>query len=138
MATPRKLPSGRWNIVVYSHTDEQGKKKYVSFTADTKMEANRLGAEFMANRSKESKPQDALISDLIERYINSKSNILSPKTLREYKGYLKQYKGIGNIRLGSLTSEDLLSLLQQELHQAQVRVQMRKVAKVTKVTKAKI
>lgn len=107
MAKSRKLPSGKWNCTVYSHTDANGKRKYVSFTADTKAEANRLGAEFMANKHRESSPQDITVVTAIDNYISNKSNVLSPSTLKEYKNYKKYYNRLNNIRVGSLTSVDL-------------------------------
>jgi len=107
MAHLRKLPSGKWNAMVYSHTDQNGKKKYVSFTASTKAEANRLAAEFVANKEKEEQPQDILIGKCVDNYIKSKSNIISPKTLKEYRANIKYYEPLAQIRLGSITSVDL-------------------------------
>lgn len=113
MAKSRKLPSGKWNCTVYSHTDANGKRKYVSFTADTKAEANRLGAEFMANKHRESSPQDITVALAIDNYISSKSNVLSPSTLKEYKNYKKYYTRLDNIRVGSLTSVDLQEFINE-------------------------
>ena len=36
MATAKKLPSGKYRVRSYSHTDSNGKKIYKSFTAATK------------------------------------------------------------------------------------------------------
>ena len=106
MATPKKLPSGNWRIQVFSHK-ENGKNKYVSFTAPTKAEANRLAAEFQANRYQEDKPQNITIKDAIQNYIDSKTNVLSPSTLRNYHQCMKYYKPIENIKIGSISSTDL-------------------------------
>ena len=106
MATPKKLPSGNWNVMVFSHI-ENGKRKYVSFTAPTKAEANRLAAEFQANKQNQSQPQNVTVGEAIEKYISIKTNVLSPRTLREYKRYVKQYEPIKNIRIGSLETRDL-------------------------------
>ena len=46
MATAKKLPSGSWRILVYSHTDQDGKRRYKSFTAPTKKEAEFLAADY--------------------------------------------------------------------------------------------
>ena len=35
MAKAKKLPSGSWHVLVYSHTDERGRRKHESFTAGT-------------------------------------------------------------------------------------------------------
>lgn len=107
MAKSRKLPSGRWNCCVYSHTDTNGKKHFASFTADTKAEAQRQALEFQINRKKEDKPQNVTVGEAIDKYITTKSNVLSPSTLKEYKNYSKYYTNLANIRVGSLTSVDL-------------------------------
>lgn len=104
MAKSKKLPSGRWNCSVYSHTDEFGKRHYASFTADTKAEASRLGAEFMANKQHQNKPQNFTVEQAYDKYILSKSNILASDTLKEYKAYKKYYQSIKDIKIGSLNA----------------------------------
>lgn len=107
MATPKKLPSGKWRVQVFSHT-ENGKRKYVSFTAPTKAEANRLAAEFQSNKEHEDMPQNLTIGEAVEKYINSRSNVISPSTLVGYNQIKNKYfDSISNIRLGSFTSLDL-------------------------------
>lgn len=103
MATPKKLPSGNWNVTVYSHT-ENGRRKYVSFTAPTKTEANRLAAEFQDNKANENAPQNLTVEKAVEHYISSKSNVLSPQTLKDYKNMVKQFGSIMNVRIGSINS----------------------------------
>ena len=83
MAVPKKLPSGNWNVRVFSHM-ENGRPKYVSFTAPTKAEANRLASEFMCEK-KDLKSGDMTIKKAISEYIRVKENVLSPSTIREYK-----------------------------------------------------
>ena len=39
MAKAKKLASGSWRCLVYSHTDPDGKRRYKSFTAANKKEA---------------------------------------------------------------------------------------------------
>ena len=108
----RKLPSGRWNCCVFSHM-EDGKRRYVSFTADTKQEAQRQALEFQINKKNENKPQNITVGKAFDNYIQSKSNILAPDTLKEYKGYKKYYRSIENIKLGSLSSLDLQNLVNE-------------------------
>lgn len=112
MATPKKLPSGNWRVQVFSHK-ENGKNKYISFTAATKAEANRLAAEFQANKEHEDRPQDITIEKAYENYLRSKSNILAADTYKEYLGYKKYYQPIANIRIGSLTTVDLQNFVNQ-------------------------
>jgi integrase len=103
MATPKKLASGKWNVVVFSHIDENGKRKYVSFTASTKAEASRMAAEFQTNKKYENTP-NVFIGEAIEKYIASKTNVLSPSTLVGYERMKKYYKPIWFVRIASLNS----------------------------------
>lgn len=103
MATAKKLPSGNYRARVFSHM-ENGKRKYVSFTAPTKAEANRRAAEFMENKANESSPQNLTVEQAVEHYLSSKSNILSPQTYKDYKNHAKQFGSIMNVRIGSVNS----------------------------------
>lgn len=107
MATPKKLPSGKWRVQVFSHS-EKGKRKYVSFTAPTKAEANRLAAEFQSNKEHEDMPQNITIGEAVDKFISSRSNVISPSTLVGYNQIKKAYfDSISNIRLGAFTALDL-------------------------------
>ena len=50
MAKAKKLPSGKWRALVYDYTDSNGKRKYQSFTAETKKEAEFLAADYSLNK----------------------------------------------------------------------------------------
>ena len=39
MAKAKKLPSGMWRVLLYDGKDDNGKRKYKSFTAATKKQA---------------------------------------------------------------------------------------------------
>ena len=51
MAKAKKLPSGNWRARV-SYTDPDGKRRYQSFTAATKKEAEYAAAEFALDRKR--------------------------------------------------------------------------------------
>lgn len=89
MAKATKLPSGNWRCVVYVRTDENGKRIRRSFTAPTKKEAERLAAEFNAYKRRESTSGTKSIEMILEEYIQSKSNVLSPSTIRGYRSIQK-------------------------------------------------
>lgn len=104
MATPKKLPSGNWRVQVFSHIDGNGKRKYVSITAPSKAEALRRAAEYAVNKANDDAPQDITVAGIIKSYIDSRSNLISPKTLMEYEKCARlYYHKIENIKLGSLT-----------------------------------
>lgn len=83
MATARKLPSGNYRVLEYSHM-ENGKRKYASFTAPTKKEAEFMAAVFKAEQHHESNAGPT-VSEAIDTYIESKRHVLSPSTIMGYK-----------------------------------------------------
>lgn len=67
-----------------SYYDKEGNRKQKRFTADTAAEVRRLVSEFESNLSHYD-PDEYTLLDASNTYIESKSNILSPNTIREYK-----------------------------------------------------
>ena len=78
----KKLPSGSWSARLFLGEDENGKKHYKSFTAATKREAERLALNYAEERAT---PDRITFKDALARYIESKSNVFSPSTLRGYR-----------------------------------------------------
>lgn len=114
MANAKKTPSGRWRVNQYIGTFN-GKRKYKSFTADTKKEAEFLASQFNLNHS------DFIFSgltlhDCIVKYIENKRNILSPATVRGY------YVLINNYCL------DLMPTLIDDLTQEMLQISFNKLA----------
>ena len=107
MATAKKLPSGSWRVRVYSHTDEDGKKVYESFTAPSRREAEMKAAEW-ANKKARHNRSDLTVKEAIEGYINAKEGVLSPSTIRGYRTQLRNnYREIEKEPIKKLTSEKL-------------------------------
>jgi integrase len=119
----KKLPSGQWNVLVYSHT-ENGKRKYESFTEPTKALAEQKAAEFKANKNRRAR-HDLTVGDAIDGYIKAKEAVLSPSTITRYVGMRKNnFSSIENKRIRTLTSEDLqifVSSLSETLSTKSVR-----------------
>ena len=127
MATAKKLPSGSWRCLVYSHSepvylkdgkpalDKSGKQKqkriYESFTCDDpskagKRQAEKEAAAFAADKSTISRPKDFTLGEAIDKYCELKSNVLSPSTIREYRRMRKNYYGdLADMKLRKLSSE---------------------------------
>lgn len=82
MAKAKRLPSGNWRVNLYIGM-ENGKRKYKSFTAPTRKEAEYQAARFAATKQEDNK-SETLLSTAIEEYIKSKENILSPSTVVGY------------------------------------------------------
>lgn len=86
MANAVHLPSGRWRVKAYDYKDKDGKEHYVSFTADTKKEAEYQALLFSMNKKKvKSENQDLTLEKAMLKYCEMKSNVLSPTTLANYK-----------------------------------------------------
>lgn len=105
MASAKKLPSGSWRVNLFIGKDENGKRKYKSFTADTKKEAEFLAAQY--NQKKIDVVRDNItLGEAADSYIASKSHTLSPSTLRSYKSIRKNnVKALMNTKLKDITPE---------------------------------
>lgn len=105
MATAKKLPSGHWRVNLFIGKDANGKRKYKSFTAETKKAAEYKAAEYNLER-KENKAHKLTLHEAISRYIESKRNILSPSTIRGYYDVLDNYcPELMELQIGDLTQE---------------------------------
>ncbi len=105
MAKAKKLNSGNWRVRVLDYIDNDKKKHYKSFTAPTKKEAEFLAADYKMNSK--TKTYAALsLSEAYDRYIESKSNVLSASTIADYKKHKRNdFKAIMQVRLDKLTPE---------------------------------
>ena len=79
MATAKKLPSGAYRCLIYIG-DENGKRKYKSFTAKTKKEAERLALNYQS----ELEDKQDTVETMIDNYIKSKEKVLSTTTITGY------------------------------------------------------
>ena len=83
MAKAHKLPSGTWRCVA-NWTDEYGNYKQKSFTASSRQEAEFLASKFLTEKKHSLKPENKTLDDLITSYINNRSSLLSPSTIKSY------------------------------------------------------
>lgn len=83
MASARKLPSGNYRVNLFIGM-ENGKRKYKSFTAHTKKEAELLAAQYNLTRKEKSKCQMTVLQ-AAEKYIADHENVLAPSTIRGYR-----------------------------------------------------
>ena len=83
----------KWRCLVFSHYEyKDGEKirKYKSFTADTRKEAERLAAVWEYDQAQNAGKLS--VHDAIEQYIDVKEAALSPSTVTGYRSYLKTGK----------------------------------------------
>ena len=105
MASAKKLPSGNWRVNLYIGLDDSGKRKYKSFTADTKKQAEFLAAQYNVDR-REQERCELTLRAASERYIESKRNVLSPSTIRGYMSVLRNnLKSLMTIKVEDITQE---------------------------------
>lgn len=95
MATARKLPSGSWRIRVYDYTDESGKAHYRSFTSkDPTLKGKRkceADAAAWAIEKETHANESITFGQGIDQYIASRENVLSPRTIMDYKRTRRLY-----------------------------------------------
>ena len=112
MPTARKLPSGSWRCLVYAGKDENGKRKYESFTADSKPKAEKLAADWQLSRS--ARPEDRTVREVIEAYIDHSAAVLSPATVLKYRSMLSVHYGpIADVSVRRLTSDQVQAYISQ-------------------------
>ena len=92
MAKAKKLKSGSWRCLVYDYTDDAGKRHYKSFTCDDPSPKGKRKAEMMAaeyattekyNKLLNMKNQNITLGEAWDMYIENRSSVLSPGTVRE-------------------------------------------------------
>lgn len=108
MAKAKKQPSGNWRVQVYDYTDAKGKRHYKSFTADTKKEAEYQAAEYLLTATRGAAPtyENLTLGEAYDRYINSKTSVLSPSTIRGYRQSRdNQFKELMPVKLSKITPE---------------------------------
>lgn len=123
MPTAKKLPSGSWRCLAYSHTEKifdeksgiwKNKRIYESFTSDDPTKRGKHEAELAANQFLLTKRKDKqstiniTLSEAIERYIEKSDSALSGTTMQGYrKDQYDSYKPLFDTRLRDITSDDL-------------------------------
>jgi len=106
--TPRKLPSGSWFIQLRLGGES------VSVTERTEKECKRkaqmLKAEYLAGKRLPPDPKEKklpTVSEAIDAYIEGKSNILSPETIRGYRVIQRnRFKGLMGRSLSDISADE--------------------------------
>lgn len=110
MATAKKLPSGNYRVRVHI-----GNGKYKSFTAERKADAEYAANLYLQTYKDKRSPTKITVGEAIDQYIDSKSNILSPSTIREYRRMRSHYlKDIIDKPVFRLSNQDVQSAINTE------------------------
>ena len=116
----KKLPSGSWNILVYAGT-ENGKRKYVSFTADTKAEVEYMAAQYKRKKPKLQK-HEITVEEAVRQYIQM-SQVLSPTTIHGYNKMLANgFQTIMKRKVKSLDSKAMQDAINAECRRSSLKV----------------
>lgn len=109
--TIKQLPSGSWHAKVYTHTDENGKRHYKSFTNLDKKKLVLELAQFKADK-KEARIEaasgriDLTLREAMTEYIESKNAVSSPTTVKGYRDIRDNHlKDIMEIRITDITQQ---------------------------------
>ena len=105
MATAHTLPSGSWRVQLYAGKTPDGKRRYLSFTANTKKEAEYQALQYQLHYKEVSRdPASMTLNEAMEKYIASKDGILSPSTIRGYENIRRNnLKGLMPLALNRIT-----------------------------------
>lgn len=114
--TPKKpkgqLPSKNVRVQVYLGTDDNGKRRYKSFTAPTRKKALEMANVWKATHKGKERPisaENITVKEAARRYIDVKYSALSPATVSGYEKNLKNHlsEGFGDKKITELTSADV-------------------------------
>lgn len=134
MATAKKLPSGSWRCQVFSHIEEiplsdgtiKKKRVYKSFTCSDpskkgKRICEQMAAEWAAKKESEVltaryvPPEDMTLKEACNKYIESRTGVLSPGTIREYKRSVKRDMAkLMSLNIMEITQEDVQAEMNRE------------------------
>lgn len=115
MATAKKLPSGSWRILVYSHTDQDGKRRYKSFTAPTKKEAEFLAADYQMKKSIDLTCKKITFGEALDKYIEDRSAVLSPRTVMDYKRIRKnEIQSLMPVQISEITQDMIQRIVNED------------------------
>lgn len=116
MATAKKLPSGSWRCLIYIG-DKNGKRKYKSFTAPTKKEAEFKATQFMMVKKEIMDDNKITFRDAMKSYNSIKESVLSPYSITSYitiKNCLEKYfKWFCDMSISDITQKDVQKVVNE-------------------------
>ena len=119
-----QLPSGAYHANVYSHTDADGKRHYESFTGYDYNQVMLQVVQFKADKKRDRinaslDNNKMTVADAMDKYIESKSSILSPSTISSYKAIRRNnLLSLQKTAVKQVTQESVQIAINQELLQS--------------------
>lgn len=115
MAKAKRLPSGSWRCQAYDYTDDNGKRHYESFTADSKKDAEFMAAQFAIEKEQRRHMSSNSLRNAINIYIETSDAILSPTTVQGYRKIQKNaFTDIMELPLKKITRQSLQDAVNRE------------------------
>ena len=128
MATAKKLPSGSWRCLVYSHTEKviqpDGTKKdkriYKSFTCDDSSSKGKRLCEAEATawaveKEEKSKHPSLTLDEAMSEYIKSREKVCSPRTIMDYECTKRNYfKDLMYLDIDKITQAQIQKAINKE------------------------
>lgn len=115
MATAKKLPSGNYRVLIYIGKDENGKRKYKSFTDPKKSMAEFMADQYLATHSKRRDNSGLTLGQAIEQYIDAKEHVLSPTTVQAYRSIARhRFTALQKLTLSELDAATVQSAINRE------------------------
>lgn len=105
---PKKLPSGSWNVRLTIDGE------VISITRPTKKEAFNEAAAIKTGLKKKAAERTTL-KEAINRYIESRSNVLSPSTIRGYRAIARtRFQTSMSLDISTATNDQLQRIVNRE------------------------
>lgn len=108
----KKMKSGHYKVVVSAGKDASGRYRQKAFTAPTKREAELLAAEYQMKRKDDRK--SSTIKQALDAYIENRSAVLSPSTIRGYRTIQRDYfVNCEQMLISDITNQDIQRLVNE-------------------------
>lgn len=108
----KKTKSGKYKVTISVGKDATGKYRQKAFTAETKKEAILLAATYQMELNDNRK--SPTVKYAIDTYIESRSAVVSPSTIRGYRTVQANYfKEIEKLYISDVTNQDIQNLVNE-------------------------
>lgn len=120
----KKQKNGKYRVRIYDYTDSYGKQHMKSFTAFSKDECYAKAEEYKKSKGIFLRDYtNMLFKDACELYINSRSNVLSPTTIKKYRFLQHNYEFLDEFKLKDIDS----TLVQEYINQIALKLSYKSV-----------
>ena len=110
----RKLPSGNFRVVIVVGTDDNGKRIFKSFTAETEWKAIKMAEDYKQGIEAVAE-KGMTVNKAFSLYVSTRSNVIEPTTVRNYHQIAAHcFQCIMDKQVASLTVLDIQKAVNEE------------------------